>query len=424
MSSFASEDWTKVCSSPPRSRSPHKIKIGRPNITPPSSPSKSRLQSPSKKIRIPPTPHRPSIDAFWSQEVINEWNDQYSPRKTPATTRRNRFISLEDTDGETTPCSSPQKSPTKSPTKLDKAAIARRKAFNSQKHDIAAAFLAEVDQTITSGQVSQLAESTGGIKLIWSKKLSSTAGRANWRRETVRHRSSASSSDGTTATAATPATSVRHHASIELAEKVIDDENRLINVIAHEYCHLANFMVSHVKNNPHGKEFKAWAAKCTGAFGHRGVQVTTKHSYDISYKYIWQCSNPMCGIEYKRHSKSIDPGKHSCGSCKGKLVQVLPVPRKGQEGGREGGGKKRSEYQEFVKVGYERVRKGNPGMGFGEVMAILGREFREMKVKGKDGGTRVVVQEVPEETSRDDAAADDNGVDGVLTKMNAITLVD
>lgn len=282
-----------------------------------------------------------------------------------------------------------------------------------------------MDQTITNGQVSQLAESTGGIKLIWSKKLSSTAGRANWRRETVRHRSPASSSDDTTNTAATPATSVRHHTSIELAEKVIDDENRLINVIAHEYCHLANFMVSHVKNNPHGKEFKAWAAKCTRAFGNRGVEVTTKHSYDISYKYIWQCSNPMCGIEYKRHSKSIDPAKHSCGSCKGKLVQVLPVPRKGQEAGGEGGKKKRSEYQEFVKVGYERVRRSNPGMGFGEVMVILGKEFREMKGKGKDGGTRVVVQEVPEETSRDDADDDnDDDVGGVLTKMNAITLVD
>ena len=33
---------------------------------------------------------------------------------------------------------------------------------------------------------------------------------------------------------------------------------RLINVLAHEYCHLANFMISGIKNNPHGKEFKEW----------------------------------------------------------------------------------------------------------------------------------------------------------------------
>ena len=34
--------------------------------------------------------------------------------------------------------------------------------------------------------------------------------------------------------------------------------DRLINVIAHEYCHLANFMISGVKNCPHGREFREW----------------------------------------------------------------------------------------------------------------------------------------------------------------------
>ena len=80
---------------------------------------------------------------------------------------------------------------------------------------MATSFLAEVDQTIAGGQVSALAESTGRIKLVWSKKLTSTAGRANWRREAVRSKSAG----GTVST-----TSHRHHASIELAEKVIDDE--------------------------------------------------------------------------------------------------------------------------------------------------------------------------------------------------------
>ena len=35
-------------------------------------------------------------------------------------------------------------------------------------------------------------------------------------------------------------------------------QERLLNVVAHEYCHLANFMISGIKDNPHGKEFKAW----------------------------------------------------------------------------------------------------------------------------------------------------------------------
>lgn len=81
--------------------------------------------------------------------------------------------------------------------------------------------------------------------------------------------------------------------------------------------------------------------------------------------------SPTCGLEYKRHSKSIDPSKHSCGNCKGKLVQVQPAPRKGVGEG------KRSDYQDFVKWENQRVRRENPGAGFGEIMSILGREFRE-----------------------------------------------
>ena len=83
--------------------------------------------------------------------------------------------------------------------------------------------------------------------------------------------------------------------------------------------------------------------------------------------------SPTCGIEYKRHSKSIDPSKHSCGNCKGRLAQVQPAPRKGAGEG------KRSDYQDFVKRENERIRFENPGIGFGEIMSILGREFKERK---------------------------------------------
>ena len=301
--------------------------------------------------------------------MINDWNEEYSPRKTPKARHGKAVLSFNDIDSEDSLSYAPPKSPCKSPVKKDQSLLASRKAFSVRKHEIATAFLTEVDQIITDGQVAKLSGSSGGIKIIWSKKLNSTAGRANWRREAIRRKQS----DGTFSD-----TTYRHHASIELAEKVIDDEQRLINVLAHEYCHLANFMISGVKDNPHGKEFKQWAAKCTKAFGDRGVKVTTKHNYEISYKYIWACSNSECGIEYKRHSKSIDPTKHSCGSCKAKLVQIQPAPRKGAEAG------KRSEYQDFVKREYERVKSENRGAKFGELMAILGREFRESKKNATD----------------------------------------
>lgn len=147
----------------------------------------------------------------------------------------------------------------------------QKHAFDKKKYSLAASFLKDIDLKINNGQLEALAASTGGINLIWSKKLTSTAGRANWRRENV-----PSLSPGEDIS-----TAYRHHASIELAEKIIDCEgglpdllliilglqltncdsvlsDRLFNVIAHEYCHLANFMISGVKNNPHGKEFKEW----------------------------------------------------------------------------------------------------------------------------------------------------------------------
>ncbi|KAL9119882.1 MAG: hypothetical protein Q9187_003559, partial [Circinaria calcarea] len=271
--------------SPPRSMSPKKYAEEVRFVTPPQSPSKPKLQSPSKSQRIPPSPHRPSIDAFWSQDVINDWNDQYSPRKTP---RSRRPISLnEDDSADDSPSTSPRKSPFKTPARKDKQAIAAKRLFNEQKHSLAISFLQELDRTIANSRVSDLASSTGGIHILWSKKLSSTAGRANWKREAIR--SETSVDPGVAALSATTKVTYRHHASIELAEKVIDDSDRLLNVLAHEYCHLANFMLSHCTTAPHGASFKSWARKVSTAFAHCNVLVTTKHSYAIEYKYIWAC---------------------------------------------------------------------------------------------------------------------------------------
>lgn len=165
-------------------------------------------------------------------------------------------------------------------------------------------------------------------------------------------------------------------------------------------------MVSNVKDNPHGKEFKLWAKKCSAAFAHRGVHVTTTHVYEISYKYIWACSN--CGVEYKRHSKSIDPAKHSCGKCHEKLVQVKPTPRGESRG--------MSEYQQFVKGNFARLKRERPEMSMGEVMAALGREFREAKEKG----TGEVVGQVDEVSKV--GGDEDVGLDSVVKKLDFLAL--
>ena len=212
-----------------------------------------------------------------------------------------------------------------------------------------------------------MAASTGGIQIHWSKKLTTTAGRANWKRETIRVKPSCPSDP-------IPAPTFRHHAAIELAEKVIDSEDRLLNVIAHEFCHLANFMVSNIRTNPHGKEFKAWAGKCSRVFGERGIEVTTKHSYEIEYKYVWECEN--CGMEFKRHSRSIDTARHRCGVCKMALVQVRPAPRK--DGGKGEG--QLTGYQAFVREHMAGIRRENPGSPQKVVMGLVGKKYQEYKL--------------------------------------------
>jgi predicted SprT family Zn-dependent metalloprotease len=297
------------------------------------------------------------MDAFWSQGVVNDWNDEYSPRKKLEARPKPQLDPNGDLPGALL------FSPTKnSPVKQDRAQKNFKKAFSQKKHALAESFLAELDSKITDNQISTLAAATGGIKIIWSKKLNTTAGRANWKRETIR--SSTLQADGKPA----PPT-YRHHAAIELAEKVIDDEDRLLNVIAHEFCHLANFMVSNIKTNPHGKEFKAWAAKVSRKFADRGIEVTTKHSYTIDYKYVWECEN--CGLEFKRHSKSIDPSRHQCGVCKSKLVQTKPVPR--------GKGAGVGEYQVFVKENMRIVKEENPGSPQKDIMGLVGKKYQEYK---------------------------------------------
>lgn len=328
----------------------NELPVTKPQTTSPRTPKSEKpkgLTSPTKQDHIPKTPHRPSMDTFWNQKYVDQWNEHHSPRKLILPSR---------------PMSPSKTSPKKE----------ERKTFDSTKQDIAREFLAELDTQITEGKITELAESTGGVKLVWSKTLNTTAGRANWRRETIRTKNTGG---------AEVDVRHKHHASIELAEKVIDDENRLLNVLAHEFCHLANFMISGVTNNPHGKEFKVWASKCSRTFQGRAVKVTTKHSYEIAFKYVWECS--ACGSEYKRHSRSIDPQRHRCGSCKGTLKQTKPAQR---------GGGKPNEYQTFVREQMKTVKEENPRCPQKEIMKIIAAKWAQRSSKKLESSVKTKVE--------------------------------
>lgn len=328
------------------------------------------------------------MDNFWSQEVINDWNDEHSPRKTPKAL--------------------PKTQPAQTNAQQDRIARDAKKAFFQRRDELAQNFLAELDETIADGQIAKLAEDTGGVKIIWSKRLKSTAGRAQWKGEKVNKY--LPQPDGTVAL------QYRHYASIELAEKIIDDEDRLLNVIAHEFCHLACFMIDGLRTNPHGARFKAWGALCSKHFGDRGIKVTTKHSYLIQYKYTWECTN--CGVEYKRHSKSINPLRHQCGTCKAKLVQTMPKPRAAATKG--------NEYQAFMKDNMQKVRDENPLISQGDIMGLIAKKYQESKAAVKESaleeGGNLESVSIEEEDSLDPDVSEIDGNDLVARELDFLNI--
>lgn len=151
---------------------------------------------------------------------------------------------------------------------------------------------------------------------------------------------------------------------------------------------------------------KSRAKKVSRNFGERGIEVTTKHSYDIDYKYVWECVD--CSLEFKRHSKSIDPAKQACGACKGRLVQTKPAVRANTNGP--------SEYQLFVKAHCQRLKQENPGKPHGAVMEMLGKMYREQKKKASSTNLSQV-----EDVLQKDAKVD---VDLLVKEIEIITLDD
>ncbi|KXS17883.1 hypothetical protein M427DRAFT_96492, partial [Gonapodya prolifera JEL478] len=102
-------------------------------------------------------------------------------------------------------------------------------------------------------------------------------------------------------------------ARIELSTKVLDTIEKLRSTLVHEMCHAAAWVISHVDKPPHGRVFKSWGAKASRAYP--AIEVTTCHSYEIDYKFKYECTG--CGKIYGRHSKSINVQVHVCGECKG-----------------------------------------------------------------------------------------------------------
>ncbi|RYP40370.1 hypothetical protein DL768_010641 [Monosporascus sp. mg162] len=377
--------------------------------TTPRKTNKTLPASPHKPPRIPTSPWKPEHKEFWDPEANFAWIDKHSPPKQPTTAagtatgtanliKNNQVnlppaIDLTDDSDNDNGMGSPRKKKQAAPASPKKQQREAKRAFDEAKDALARSFLRELDERITGGRLGRLTEATGGLRTVWSNTLQTTAGRAHWKCKTATR--TTRNTDGTSSTTG----EARHEAHIELAAKVLTNESDLLNTVAHEFCHLAVFMLDQQadkgKKKPaaHGPEFKAWGRRCSDAFAHRGIEVTTKHSYDIDYKYAWRCADCLC--EVHRHSRSVDPRRHRCGRCRGELLQVKPTPRGGSSGATktaassssseqqrlEDAKKKRqpSAWQEFLGREMKELSASRKGLSFEKKMEIVSGRWRALR---------------------------------------------
>ena len=112
---------------------------------------------------------------------------------------------------------------------------------------------------------------------------------------------------------------------VQIILKTIKDRGqRLRDTLLHEMIHAANWIIDENAKAGHGPQFKYWA-QIASKIHPEIPRVTTTHSYEINYKYWWECervSTGWCNVKIGRKSNSLDVNRVRCAICKGKFIYV------------------------------------------------------------------------------------------------------
>ena len=299
----------------------------------------------------------------------------------------------------------PRKQKTKSqPQKQDVS----RTTFARKREQYTTSTFAEFNTKVFNGSLSS-------VEVVWSRRLNTTAGLTRLKRI------------GTSDT-------MRRIATIELSTKILDNLERLRATLLHEMCHAAAWLVDGVHKPPHGKVFKKWANHSMRRI--QDVEVTTTHDYVIRFRFAWKCQNAACGSIIKRHSRSVDPNKHCCGSCKGRLTEI-EVPGSKNDVATVGHTPKKKRaptgFSLFVQKNSKAVRERlvaerGSSVTQPEVMKECGRMWREKKQdleKKKDerGSSSNKAEQQDNETNDENLPYDLNrAIDDMESRLNGLTM--
>ncbi|XP_056394966.1 germ cell nuclear acidic protein-like [Hyla sarda] len=164
------------------------------------------------------------------------------------------------------------------------------KDFKNTKMDLAERLFAFYNKTIFGNKLPK-------IKITWNKRLTSTGGQCFY----------CISDD-------------ERYSRIELSDKVCDSADRVRDILAHEMCHAATWIIDGSKTDGHGDLWQAHADRVTQIHPEL-PKVTICHDYAINYTFTYRCD--ACNKTVGRF-REIPPDKAICRMCQSRLCLVSP----------------------------------------------------------------------------------------------------
>ncbi|XP_010118667.1 PREDICTED: acidic repeat-containing protein [Chlamydotis macqueenii] len=214
------------------------------------------------------------------------------------------------------------------------------KYFKKNKEELAQKLYSLYNSTIFEQKLPEK------IEIIWNKKMRKTAGYC--------------------VTGQTEGPEAKRYARIELSEKVCDSADRLRDTLVHETCHAATWLINGVRDG-HGRFWRFYANK--SAVIHPELPVVTRcHSYEINYKFIYECV--LCKATTGRHSKSLDTERFVCAFCGGQLVLRQPTQKDGTPARTH-----LMPFDKYMKENYGLTKREQHGLSHAEVMRKLSADF-------------------------------------------------
>lgn len=113
-----------------------------------------------------------------------------------------------------------------------------------------------------------------------------------------------------------------------LRKPTVQPDGPLLATLAHEMIHQWQFDILKRRAN-HGPDF----CRKMRELNRDGIGITITHRMDdavrANLKFTWECLR--CGRAYRRQRRTIDPARHRCGPCGGRLRELaspvtLPAP--------------------------------------------------------------------------------------------------